>query len=170
MNTLAKLYPAHAIELQKRMQAALARDNLDGLVIHSGQEIKAFLDDNSYPFRVNPHFKAWLPLVDVPNCWLIVNGSDKPTLIYYQPVDFWHKVIELEVSYWSDFFDIKILAKASEVDKLLPYDKKGFAYIGAHIEVAKALGFEQINPEALINYLHFHRAYKTPYELSLIHI
>ena len=37
MNTLAKLYPAHAIELQKRMQAALARDNLDGLVIHSGQ-------------------------------------------------------------------------------------------------------------------------------------
>ena len=103
-------------------------------------------------------------MVDVPNCWLIVNGSDKPTLIYYQPVDFWHKVIELEASYWSDFFDIKILAKASEVDKLLPYDKKGFAYIGAHIEVAKALGFEQINPEALINYLHFHRAYKTPYE------
>lgn len=164
MNTLTKLYPAHTIELQKRTKIGLSRDNLDGLVIHSGQEIKAFLDDNSYPFRVNPHFKAWLPLVDVPNCWLIVNGSDKPTLIYYQPVDFWHKVIELTDSYWSDYFDIKILTKASEVDKLLPYDKKGFAYIGAHIEVAKALGFEQINPEPLINYLHFHRAYKTPYE------
>lgn len=164
MNTLAKLYPAHAVELQKRTQAALSRENLDGVVIHSGQEIKAFLDDNSYPFRVNPHFKAWLPLVDIPNCWLIANGSDKPTLIYYQPVDFWHKVIELADNYWNDFFEIKILKNASEVDKLLPYDKKGFAYIGAHIEVAKALGFEQINPEPLINYLHFHRAYKTPYE------
>mgnify|MGYP003627548593 FL=1 len=135
MNTLA--------ELQKRTKAVLTRENLQGLVIHSGQEIKAFLDDNSYPFRVNPHFKAWLPLVDIPNCWLLVNGRDKPTLIYYQPVDFWHKVIELAGSYWSDFFDIKILSKASEVDKLLPYDKKAFAYIGAHIEVAKALGFEQ---------------------------
>lgn len=164
MNTLAKLYPAHAVELQKRTQAALSRENLDGIVIHSGQEIKAFLDDNSYPFRVNPHFKAWLPLVDIPNCWLIANGNDKPTLIYYQPVDFWHKVIELADNYWNDFFEIKILKNASEVDKLLPYDKKGFAYIGAHIEVAKALGFEQINPEPLINYLHFHRAYKTPYE------
>ena len=164
MNTLANLYPAHVVELQKRMHTALSRENIDGLVIHSGQEIKAFLDDNSYPFRVNPHFKAWLPLVDIPNCWLIVNGSDKPTLIYYQPVDFWHKVIPLANSYWNDFFDIKILKSPSEVDKLLPYDKKGFAYIGAHIEVAKALGFEQINPEPLINYLHFHRAYKTSYE------
>ena len=164
MNTLASHYPAHVAELQKRTKAVLTRENLQGLVIHSGQEIKAFLDDNSYPFRVNPHFKAWLPLVDIPNCWLLVNGRDKPTLIYYQPVDFWHKVIELAGSYWSDFFDIKILSKASEVDKLLPYDKKAFAYIGAHIEVAKALGFEHINPEPLINYLHFHRAYKTSYE------
>ena len=100
----------------------------------------------------------------MPNCWLLVNGTDKPTLIYYQPVDFWHKVIGLAEDYWNEFFDIKILAKASEVDKLLPYDKKAFAYIGAHIEVAKALGFEHINPEPMINYLHFHRAYKTSYE------
>lgn len=164
MNTLASHYPAHVAELQKRIKAVLARENLEGLVIHSGQEIKAFLDDNSYPFRVNPHFKAWLPLVDIPNCWLLLNGSDKPTLIYYQPVDFWHKVIPLTNDYWNDFFDIKVLTKASEVDKLLPYDKKAFAYIGAHIEVAKALGFEHINPEPLINYLHFHRAYKTAYE------
>lgn len=164
MNTLAKLYPAHVVELQSRVKTALSRDNLDGLVIHSGQEIKAFLDDNSYPFRVNPHFKAWLPLVDIPNCWLLLNGTDKPILIYYQPIDFWHKVIPLTDDYWNEFFDIKILKNPSEVDKLLPYDKKGFAYIGAHIEVAKALGFEQINPEGLINYLHYHRAYKTPYE------
>ena len=65
MNTLANQYPAHVAELQKRTKAVLTRENLEGLVIHSGQEIKAFLDDNSYPFRVNPHFKAWLPLVDV---------------------------------------------------------------------------------------------------------
>ena len=166
MATLANLYPAHIEELQERTKRALKRENLDGIVIHSGQEIKVFLDDYGYPFKVNPHFKHWLPLVDIPNCWLIVNGTDKPTLIYYQPVDFWHKVIELADDYWNEFFDIKMLASPAEVEKLLPYDKKGFAYIGAHIEVAKALGFDTINPEPLLNFIHYHRAYKTPYELE----
>lgn len=164
MSKLATLYPAHIAELQQRSKRVLQRENLEGVIIHSGKEIKAFLDDNSYPFRVNPHFKAWLPLTDLTNSWLIVNGNDKPTLIYYQPVDFWHKVVSLSDDYWNEFFDIKILTNAADVDKLLPYDKNGFAYIGAHIEVAQALGFENINPEPFINFLHYHRAYKTPYE------
>ncbi len=161
---LKKEYPQHLEQLQHRTKQALLRENIEGIVIHSGQEVKAFLDDNTYPFRVNPHFKHWLPLIDVPNCWLIVNGEDKPTLIYYQPVDFWHKVKPLNESYWGEFFHIKILKQASDVDKLLPYDKKGFAYIGSHVEVAKVLGFEAMNPEPLLNYFHYHRAYKTSYE------
>ncbi|MGB0936568.1 MAG: Xaa-Pro dipeptidase [Colwellia sp.] len=164
MKTLSLEYANHIITLQQRAKNAISRENLQGLIIHSGQEIKVFLDDYAYPFKVNPHFKHWLPLTDVPNCWLVVNGADKPTLIYYQPVDFWHKVIPLEECYWNEFFDIKILTKASDVEKLLPYDKKGYAYIGEHVEVAKALGFDTINPEPLLNYMHFHRAYKTNYE------
>jgi len=161
---LAAEYPAHIAQLQQTTKTALARENLEGLVIHSGQEIKAFLDDNCYPFKVNPHFKYWLPLLDIPNSWLVINGEDKPTLIYYQPVDFWHKITPLVDEYWTEYFSIKILTKASEVEKLLPYDKKGFAYIGSHVEVAKALGFELINPEPLLNYIHYHRAYKSNYE------
>lgn len=161
---LESLYPAHIEQLQQTTKAVLLRENIEGLVIHSGQELKAFLDDNSYPFRVNPHFKYWLPLIDLPNSWLIVNGEDKPTLIYYQPVDFWHKVSELSEHYWNKFFDIKILSNAREVEQLLPYDKKGFAYIGNHIEVAVALGFENINSAPLLNYIHYQRAYKSKYE------
>ncbi|GLX78506.1 Xaa-Pro dipeptidase [Thalassotalea insulae] len=164
MSKLASLYPGHLAELQVRAKNALTRENLQGIVIHSGQELKVFLDDLGYPFKVNPHFKHWLPLVDVPNSWLIVNGEDKPKLIYYQPVDFWHKVLPLPESYWTEFFDIQVLTTAKDVDQLLPYDKNGFAYIGAHVEVAQALGFENINSEPLLNYLHFHRAYKTEYE------
>lgn len=164
MTQLANLYAAHIAELQARTKTVLTRENLDGIVIHSGQELRVFLDDYNYPFKINPHFKHWLPITDVPNCWLIVNGSDKPTLVYYQPVDFWHKVVELEQSYWNEFFDIKLIAKATDVEKLLPYDKKNFAYIGEQVEVARALGFEQLNPEAALNYFHYHRAYKTAYE------
>ena len=39
MIKLATLYPAHITELQKRSKAALSRENLQGLVIHSGQGI-----------------------------------------------------------------------------------------------------------------------------------
>ena len=167
-NKLANEYSAHIECLQHRTKQALLCEKIEGVVIHSGQEIKAFLDDNPYPFRVNPHFKHWLPLIDLPNCWLIVNGEDRPTLIYYQPVDFWHKITPLDESYWGEFFNIKILKQARDVDKLLPYDKKDFAYIGSHIEVATALGFEVINPEPLLNYFHYHRAYKTPYEQTCL--
>lgn len=168
INKLKEEYPQHIEQLQQRTKQALARENIEGIVIHSGQEIKAFLDDNAYPFKVNPHFKHWLPLVDSPNCWLIVNGEDNPTLIYYQPIDFWHKVTPLAESYWNEFFTIKILEQASAVDQLLPYDKKGFAYIGSHVEVAKVLGFDTINPEPMLNYLHYHRAYKTAYEQTCL--
>ena len=105
---LASQYPAHIAQLQQMTKAVLSRENLEGLVIHSGQEIKIFLDDNSYPFKVNPHFKYWLPLIDIPNSWLVVNGEDKPTLIYYQPVDFWHKIKPLAEIYWGEFFNIKV--------------------------------------------------------------
>lgn len=159
-------YEEHIKVLQARTREALQREGLEGLVIHSGQGKRLFLDDNHYPFKVNPQFKAWLPVVDNPNCWLVVNGEDKPKLIFYRPVDFWHKVPPEPNEFWSDSFDIVLLQQPDAVEKHLPYDKKGFAYIGEYIEVARALGFDNVNPDRVLNYLHFHRGYKTEYELD----
>lgn len=161
-----ELYAAHLFALQQRTKAVLARENLDALVIHSGQAKRQFLDDMDYPFKVNPLFKAWIPVVDNPNCWLIVDGVNKPKLAFYLPKDFWHKVPDAPDSFWSGFFDIQILEKANQVEHILPYDKGRMAYLGEHIEVANALGFNEINPEGVISYLHYHRAYKTDYELA----
>ena len=164
MDKLVTFYQQHIEENQSRVAKLLARENLDALVIHSGQTKRQFLDDMDYPFKVNPLFKAWLPVTDNPNCWLIVNGTDKPQLIFYRPKDFWHKVPDEPQEFWADYFDIQLLEKANEVESLLPYDKARIAYLGEQLEVAKVLGFEQINPEGVLNYLHFHRAYKTDYE------
>jgi Xaa-Pro dipeptidase len=163
--TLRTDYAKHIDVLQARTQEALERESIDGLVIHSGQGKRHFLDDTNYPFKVNPQFKAWLPVVDNPNCWLIVNGVDKPKLVFYQPVDFWHKVPETPTEFWVEHFDIIYLKQANMVEKHLPYDKARFAYIGEYIEVAKALGFNLVNPDRVMHYLHFHRTYKTDYEL-----
>ncbi len=164
------LYQAHIAELQLRTRRLLERENLDALVIHSGQAQRKFLDDMDYPFKANPLFKAWLPVVDNPHCWLLVDGVNKPKLIFYRPKDFWHKVPDEPHEFWAEHFDIQLLDKANKVETLLPYDKARLAYLGEYLEVARALGFSEINPEPVLNFIHFYRAYKTPYELACLRI
>lgn len=166
MQKLSTLYPQHIAEMQTRTQEALQREGIDGLIIHSGQSKRMFLDDNHYPFVVNPQFKAWLPIIDNPNCWLVVNGIDKPKLIFYRPKDFWHKVPPEPSDYWAEQFDIVLLTQADAVEKHLPYDRAKYAYVGEYLEVARALGFDLVNPDRVMHYLHYRRAYKTDYELN----
>jgi Xaa-Pro dipeptidase len=54
---LAQTYPQHISELQSRTREAIQRESIEGLIIHSGQGKRLFLDDNHYPFKVNPQFK-----------------------------------------------------------------------------------------------------------------
>ena len=164
MENLANNYPQHLIQMQKITKQALSREGIDGLIIHSGQSKRLFLDDNHYPFHVNPQFKAWLPVIDNPNCWLIVNGEDRPKLIFYRPKDFWHKVPPEPDEFWTPYFDVILLTQADAVEKHLPYDKSRYAYIGEYLEVARALGFELVNPDRVLHYMHYQRAYKSEYE------
>ena len=169
MENLATLYPDHILELNHRVAEIVAREKLSGLVIHSGQPHRQFLDDMDYPFKVNPHFKAWLPVIDNPHCWLLVNGKDKPQLIFYRPVDFWHKVADLPDAFWTNEIEVKLLTKADKIADFLPNDIGNWAYIGEHLEVAEVLGFTSRNPDAVMSYLHYHRATKTQYELACMH-
>ncbi|MDR8525845.1 Xaa-Pro dipeptidase [Shewanella fidelis] len=166
MEQLAHLYHDHIQVLNRRVSEITCRENLSGLVIHSGQPHRQFLDDLDYPFKVNPHFKAWLPVTDNPNSWLVVNGTDKPLLIFYRPVDFWHKVADEPTEYWSEHVDIKLLTKADKVAEYLPKDIENWAYIGEHLDVADVLGFTARNPDSVLSFLNYHRATKTEYELA----
>ncbi|WP_087507494.1 Xaa-Pro dipeptidase [Neiella marina] len=166
MSSLEATYANHIATLQQRTADALARSGLEKLVIHSGQTKRQFLDDMDYPFKVNPHFKAWLPVVDNPNCWLVVDGVKKPKLIFYRPDDFWHLVPDAPHQFWVESFELVLLAQADQVFRHLPRDMANMAYIGEYVEVAEALGIGHFNPESVLSYLHYHRAYKTDYELS----
>lgn len=161
---LAESYPAHIARLQKITKTTLINERIDALVIHSGQPIRQFLDDMDYPFKVNPQFKAWLPVIDNPHCWLLIDGESKPKLIFYRPVDFWHKVPDEPSDFWTNEFDIVYLKSPSDVGQLLPYDRSNIAYLGQSVDVAQALNFGHINPEMVVNSLHYQRAYKSEYE------
>lgn len=167
MESLVTLYQDHLKTLQARAQQVLARNKLDAMLIHSGELLTVFLDDHTYPFKVNPQFKAWVPVTSVPNCWLWVDGVNKPKLWFYSPVDYWHNVEPLPQSFWTDEIDIVALKNADEIQQLLPAQLGNVAYIGPVPARAAQLGIkaELTNPKAAIDFLHYHRSLKTDYEL-----
>ncbi|MGG7125835.1 Xaa-Pro dipeptidase, partial [Salmonella enterica subsp. enterica] len=62
MQSLAALYKNHIVTLQQRTRDVLARFKLDALLNHSGEHFNVFLVDQTYAFKVNPQFKAWVPV------------------------------------------------------------------------------------------------------------
>ncbi|MBN7767426.1 Xaa-Pro dipeptidase [Pectobacterium brasiliense] len=168
MEKLASLYHHHLATLQARAQAVLARHQLDALLIHSGELLTVFLDDHDYPFKVNPQFKAWVPVTQVPNCWLWVDGVNPPKLWFYSPEDYWHNVAPVPESFWTEDIDITVLRNADDIGQLLPSQRERVAYIGYAPQRAQDLGIraDNINPQGVLDYLHYHRAYKTDYELA----
>lgn len=135
MESLAALYKNHIVTLQERTRDALARFKLDALLIHSGELVNVFLDDHPYPFKVNPQFKAWVPVTQVPNCWLLVDGVNKPKLWFYLPVDYWHNVEPLPTSFWTEEVEIIALPKADGIGSQLPAARGNIGYIGRYRNV-----------------------------------
>jgi Xaa-Pro dipeptidase len=163
---LANAYPQHIAELQRRSTLALERGGCDHLVVPSGTLHYQVFDDRDYPYAVNPQFKAWAPLTRTPGSWLVFTPGQKPKLIYLQPFDYWHVVPEAPAGYWVDQFDIVIIRKPDEALQHLPGNPARCAILG---EPQSTLGdFVPDNPAAVVNYLEYHRAFKTPYEILMM--
>ncbi len=88
---LADLYPEHIAAVKRRHDAALAATGFDAVVIFGGAIHIAFLDDEMYPFKANPHFKSWVPVINNPHCFIVYTPGDTPRLVFFQPVDYWYK-------------------------------------------------------------------------------
>jgi Xaa-Pro dipeptidase len=162
------LYPAHLAVLQGRAAVALERAGLDHLVVPSGTLHYQMFDDRDYPYAVNPQFKAWLPLTRNPGTWLVFTPGRKPKVIYLQPRDYWHVVPEAPSGAWVEHFDVVVIREAAEALPHLPTDPSRCAIVG---EAQSALGhFVPNNPPAVIAYLEYHRAFKTPYELAMMRL
>jgi len=165
---LARLYPDHLATLRQRADAALARGGFDHLVVAAGAPPYQFLDDRPFPFAVNPHFKHWLPVTKAPGSWLLYTPGQKPKLIYLQPHDYWHVVPDAPAGYWVEHFDIVIVREPEQARAHLPAAKARCAIVG---DTNVAAGdFAPNNPSAVLNYLHYHRAYKTDYELAMMRV
>jgi Xaa-Pro dipeptidase len=148
----------------RRTEQSLAASGFDALVIHSGRPPTQFLDDQDYPYKVNPHFKAWVPIVDNPGCVLIIAPGARPKVLFHQPSDYWHKPASLPQEPWTAAVELIASEDPSKASEHWTGLGRA-AYIGPN---GFAAGSDPtcINPPDLLTHLHYDRAVKTDYELE----
>jgi Xaa-Pro dipeptidase len=162
---LAPLYTQHLATLRERADQALATGGFDRLLIAAGTPLNKFLDDQDFPFVSNPHFRHWLPITDAPGSWIVYAPGARPKLLFVQPRDYWHVVPAAPSGYWVEHFDIEVVRSQADAVAALPRDGRS-AVIGPACPSIE--GVEANNPQPVLDYLHWHRSYKTPYELALM--
>lgn len=160
---LARLYPAHIQTVIDRATGALAAGGFDHLLIASGRLSYRFLDDMPNPYYVNPQFKAWLPLLRHPDCWIAFTPGSRPVLVYCQPDDYWHETPSAPDGYWVQHFDVRVIHDPKDALTHLP--RAAHSAIIADADSALD-GIVPNNPEAVLNFLHYQRSAKTAYELA----
>ncbi|MEN8198372.1 MAG: M24 family metallopeptidase, partial [Pseudomonadota bacterium] len=165
---LAALYPLHIDALKGRFGAALATAGFDTVVIGAGTTSYRFLDDQAHPFRPNPHFVQWLPLLRHPDSCLVFRPGKRPRLIVYRPDDYWHAPPALPEAPWSDPFDIQVTGNLDELSRSLARLPGSTAWIGEPAQWRHQVDMRFVNPAHLLNELHYHRPYKTDYEIECI--
>jgi Xaa-Pro dipeptidase len=162
---LDSLYTDHLAIQRARTDAALAHCGFDSLAIYAGGEQVRFLDDTPYPFKLNAHFALWAPLAEPIDCWIVYRPEQRLQLVLLQPLDYWHKAPSIPDDYWTRHFDIQIIRTAAEARTFLS-DLPRCALIGEPRAEFSDWGFAAINPQPLLDRLHFERAIKTAYEIE----
>lgn len=167
----SQLFSNHLASVRALYEGQLDRFNIDSLVIASGEPKPMFLDDQYYHFRANPHFKYWAPLTSSPKSFVVSRPGRKPVLALYQPDDYWEKASTDIADFWGPCFDIVFASSVEQLGAIVKKNIVGRAVLIGEFEAIRSLGqieFTEMNPKAFIDYLHYHRAIKTDYEMACL--
>jgi Xaa-Pro dipeptidase len=162
-----QLFAAHSATINAQLADAIRDSGTEcaGVLIHSGSSHMHYADDHAPPFRAWGHFLRYVP-VDRPDQFVLLTPGEKPCFIPLIPTDFWHDQHLDMPAWWADCFDIHPLSDLSELPAMIKARGR-LAFLGEGVDLAASLGISQtlINPPALLNWLDYERAYKTPYEV-----
>jgi Xaa-Pro dipeptidase len=163
------LFPAHLQRVGGLVESALAAEGYGSLVVHSGFARCAFLDDQAYPFRPNPHFRWAVPVGDAPDCLLVWEPGRRPRLLFVSPADYWHLPPRLPDGAWTACFDVEPHADVSSAWAAIR-PASGRAFIGEVPPAFPAESFAAVNPERLLQRLHDGRVRKSAYEIACLRL
>jgi Xaa-Pro dipeptidase len=160
-------YAEHVAAIQQRWEAALTSNRFDAALIAAGARQNYFLDDQAPPFRANPHFAQWLDAGGCEHALLLVRPGHKPTLFFLQQRDYWHQPPTAPDTF--DSIDVRVFdsldALVDGASRALANENRT-ALIGDSSTDRTNLPVAQVNPQQLLNRLHYGRAYKTPFEID----
>lgn len=163
---LAAVYGDHVAALCERHDRALERAGASHAIVFSGAPRLKFLDDQYYAFQANPHFASWLPLTNMPFCYLVYSPGETPVLVYFQERDYWHLPPAAPSGFWASHFDIRVVHNLEDIAAHIPENRAKCILIGEVDEAAYGLDIERVNPTPAMDILHYARARKTAYELE----
>lgn len=164
--TLDSLQAEHLAAVAGRTARALEACGFTALLLHSGTEHLAFLDDQAYPFRANPHFTWWVPRTDAPRCLLRIEPGRRPLLLFHCPRDYWHLPPRLPEGAWTRHFDIVAVRDWAGTLAALPRPDPHTAFVGEAFDGLGDLAPAAVNPPTLLRWLHEQRVRKTAYEVA----
>lgn len=160
-------YANHLATVRARFDAALAATGFDSVLIYAGQPRVAFLDDNPAPYKVNPLFKYWIPVVESPKSAIYYEPGSKPVVFLFKPRDFWHAEVQIPDEEWQQHVELVVIDDQDKMTAWLGDKIKAAAFIGEDFaEPVASWPMKARNPAALIDHLHFHRAIKTDWEVA----
>ncbi|MDH2998859.1 Xaa-Pro dipeptidase [Pasteurellaceae bacterium LFhippo2] len=166
---MKELFAQHISRIQQIIQDCLESARLDGIWIYAGEPKYHFLDDQSAPFKINPHFNYIFPEPTAEQSWLFLDGKNKPKIYFYAPQDYWHVMPNPPVdSFFAEFFEWQILTDSQQIKQHIQ-SPQYCAFIGEQTELAQSLGFSEINPKKVLNILHYERSIKSEFEIECIY-
>ena len=163
-----QLYAAHLAEVRRRTDEALAHCGFDGLILHAGDAIGLFADDQHYPYKAHPPFKWWAPLLDAPGSLVLHRPGLRPQLVFHAETDFWYQPASLPAGGWPEQFEVSVVHTREQARAALPQGLRRIAWIGDALPELAGWGIGAVNPQDLLRRLDFARARKTPYEIACL--
>ena len=161
-------YADHIATVRARFDAALAATGYESVLIYAGQPRVAFLDDNPAPYKVNPLFKYWVPVIESPKSAIFYQPGEKPVVFLFQPRDFWHAEVKVPEEEWQQYVELVVIDEQDKMTAWLGDKIKSAAFIGEDFaEPVASWPVKARNPANLIDHLHFHRAIKTAWEVDI---
>ncbi|MGI9330864.1 MAG: Xaa-Pro dipeptidase [Gammaproteobacteria bacterium] len=164
--TLISHYPAHLATVQARYDEALAANAYDGVLIGAGSARLQFMDDQQAPFRANPQLLQWLPLNAHPDACLLYQPGQAPVAVMVRPTTYWEEPPAAPGSPWADRVELRIVGEREAAIPALGALPPRLAVLAPEPHLQDLVPPEHHNPEALVEHLHYQRAWKTDYEVS----
>jgi Xaa-Pro dipeptidase len=158
-------FKAHLDRILEAMGAAIHAAGADWLVVHSGLERMAFLDDQPYPYRPNPWF-AWLaPVLHAPGSLILWRNNSKPILYFVSPMDYWHAPPAIPNEPWTREFELVSVPDAQSALAALPGSGERVCWLGEPAPPHLAWSH---NPAQVLLELEQLRCRKSPYEVGCL--